>query len=215
MRTVRAFRFVMPAVVLGLFVTLTLLVAHRVAAATALDDALSSAIDVLPASGAVRTITEWSAGPGSSLLLGAVMLGIVVLLAVRRRFRALLWVAGAVIVQYIAEALLTEIVARPLPPEAGETGYSYPSGHTASATVLLTLLVAVLRTDRASWYLVVGAAVLTVMVIAISRLLASEHHATDVLGGALLGLLVATPVIPLVVGAGHLEPILVDRSEEA
>jgi len=207
LRPDRAAHLAIAAVALGLLVTLTVLVVRGAAVVTAFDDGAAAAAGaLLDSSGGARAATAWLAGKGSSLLLGAGVLALVLLLVARRRARETLWVLAAIVAQYVAEAVLTGLVARPLPPGAAEIGYGFPSGHTASATVVLVLLVAVLRTGRAPWWLLVVAGVLLVAAVGASRVLASAHHATDVLGGALLGLLVAAPVAPLVTGAAYRWP---------
>lgn len=195
---------VVPTVVLLLLAGLAVSVAVGTTAVATADDAVAvAAATVLSSSAAVRAGSEWLAGAGSSLLLGAGALLAVGLPAVRRRVHAVLWVVAAVVVQYVAEAVLTWLVARPLPAGASEAGYAFPSGHTASATVVLVLLLAMVRTGRAAWWLAVVASVLLVAAVGVSRVLVSAHHATDVLGGLLLGLLVAVPVATLVAGAAH------------
>ncbi|MGI5429166.1 phosphatase PAP2 family protein [Streptomyces sp. CA-179760] len=75
-----------------------------------------------------------------------------------------------------------------------DPGYSFPSGHVASATLVLMVLLAVLRSGTRVWWscLVLGSAL--VGAVGVSRVLADAHHAADVAGGVLLGLVVGFAV---------------------
>lgn len=133
-------------IVFGLLVTLTVLVARGAAALVAVDDgARELSTDALSSASWLRTATDWLAGPGSSVLLGASMLALLVVLIRRRRFWEMLWVVVAVVAQFAAEMVLTDLVARLPPDPLADTGYSFPSGHTASATVVLMLLLGCAR----------------------------------------------------------------------
>lgn len=138
---------------------------------------------------------------GSALLAVAVVAAFVALL-VRRRFGAALWLLAGLTVQFVAEMLLEPLVGRPLPVPADGTppdaGFSFPSGHVASATLVLVVLVLVAgaRTGTPLWWACLGAGSLLVLAVGISRVLADAHHAADVVGGCLLGLTVGLAVAP-------------------
>jgi undecaprenyl-diphosphatase len=72
---------------------------------------------------------------------------------------------------------------------------SYPSGHTAAATVLYISLAvitayALARADQARRFTgwLVSVAALIILFVAVSRLYRGMHHPTDVVAGFLLGL---------------------------
>lgn len=110
----------------------------------------------------------------------------------RRRFvQAAAWASGI-----LAAAGLTELlkiiysVARPAERLVATSGASFPSGHATAAAAFATLsmlcLIPYLRHRR-----VRGAAdalaIVTVFLVALSRLALGAHWLTDVIGGALVG----------------------------
>ncbi|MBW1600776.1 phosphatase PAP2 family protein [Streptomyces sp. JJ66] len=133
-----------------------------------------------------------------SALLGAGMLTVLGLLLCRRRPGAAMWVLAGLTVQFAAEKALEALVGRPMPPPVDGTlpppGYSFPSGHMASATLILMVLLVVLRTSTPVWWLWVGLGSTLVAAVGVSRVLADAHHAVDVVGGVLLGLVVGFAV---------------------
>ncbi|MFF7609387.1 phosphatase PAP2 family protein [Streptomyces parvulus] len=139
----------------------------------------------------------WADLAGSALLAAGV-LAVLGLLLARRRFGAALWVAAGLSVQFAAETLLEPLVGRPAPVPADgapqDAGYSFPSGHTASATLVLVVLLVVVRGGTRRWWLCLGAGALLVTAVGVSRVLAEAHHAADVAGGCLLGLTVGCAV---------------------
>jgi membrane-associated phospholipid phosphatase len=117
----------------------------------------------------------------SSLVVPAV--GIVLLLAVRRPWSALYFLA-AVALSGLVVQVLKHVFGRARPEEIlviSDYG-SYPSGHVANAATLATVLIVLL--PRA-WTVVVGAA--WVLVMAFSRTYLHAHWLSDTLGGALVG----------------------------
>jgi undecaprenyl-diphosphatase len=86
--------------------------------------------------------------------------------------------------------------ARPdlLPPIVIETGYSYPSGHSASSMVTygIIALLLVRHDGLPRWLRFVGALVCGVIVglVGLSRIYLGVHFPSDVLGGWLLGAMV-------------------------
>ncbi|NXY93115.1 phosphatase PAP2 family protein [Streptomyces sp. BR123] len=133
-----------------------------------------------------------------SALLGAGMLTVLCVLLRHRRPGAATWVLVGLTVQFAAETALGALVGRPMPPPADGTlpapGYSFPSGHMASATLILMVLLVVLRARTPVWWLCLGLGSTLVAAVGVSRVLADAHHASDVVGGVLLGLVVGFAV---------------------
>lgn len=125
--------------------------------------------------------------------LGAVLVIVVVAIIFKRRKLAALVAANAA-VTYIITVLLKELVARPRPAEILSgitvrlefaTGYGFPSGHTAIATVLaLTLMPYTSRKYR--WLLWAWIAA-----VAFSRMYLGVHAPLDIIGGFCIGVIVA------------------------
>lgn len=130
---------------------------------------------------------------GTSGVVGALVVILGAVLAVRGRWPdALALVAGAILV-FVAVHVSKELIDRPRPPHrlVSVNGSAYPSGHAAYATAYLAMAVAVSRAGmvrlRSSIPLIVGAIVVGAA-IGFSRILLRAHWYTDVLGGWGLGL---------------------------
>ncbi|CAM5484701.1 hypothetical protein GCM10010261_49960 [Streptomyces pilosus] len=181
------------------FTVLTVLVASGSDAVGAFDaDARALADRVLGSPhGGGRT----GADTFGSVLLGAAVLAVFAVLLRRRRFGAALWVLAGLTVQFAVETALGPLTERPLPlPDGGgtpEDGYGFPSGHMASATLAVLVLLLVPRTRTAAWWTGLALGALLVAAVGVSRLLADAHHATDLAGGVLLGLTVGCAVARL------------------
>lgn len=108
-----------------------------------------------------------------------------------RRFAVVLG-AGLIVVTILGEGLIKHLVMRPRPfitfdreifiksPE----GYSFPSGHTASSMTVLGIFY--LRMKKYLFPIT-----LLAIGISFSRLYLQVHYLTDVLGGTILGFVVA------------------------
>jgi membrane-associated phospholipid phosphatase len=113
------------------------------------------------------------------------------------------------IAAYGVEALCSEIsknaIRRPRPDETlrqlSVSGFSFPSGHTLAATVIVGLLAyLVFRFTKSHLLkvLVVLLAVTMIALVAMSRVYFAVHYPTDVLGGILLGTLILTIFITVI-----------------
>lgn len=102
---------------------------------------------------------------------------------------------AAIVISGIAGQIIKHLIGRPRPRLLGsgashlgpsfESGYdSFPSGHSISAFAMAVVLSAVYPKWRGLWY---GAAVL----VAFSRVYTDAHFASDTVGGAFLGIIVA------------------------
>lgn len=108
-------------------------------------------------------------------------------------------VVAAVIVGWAAEQAAKRLFHRPRPPHAFEDlstahGFSYPSGHVVAftlAAILVSVAVAISRRRRRVQVLARLACALVVLAIALNRWLLGVHFTTDLIGGVLLGALIA------------------------
>ena len=120
--------------------------------------------------------------------------------AFRRRLRQLsAALIAIVVVCWGGTQALKFTFRRPRPEVALEvittTGYAYPSGHMSSITAACIAVGATLAVSRQSlaarlrWQIGAG---LLVLAVAVDRWILGTHYITDIVGGALLGALVAT-----------------------
>lgn len=173
--------------------------AHHVAAASAVATALAAVLS--PVTGLV-----WLALAGA---IAARHHGV--------RYGILLFLVGGA---NLAGALVVKLlVARPRPdvtalanPPAVDHSYSYPSGHTVVATVVVLTLILALQPRQRRWAVPLGAVV--VLLAATSRVYLGVHYPTDVLAAVVYGLsatpvivgLLATPPVRAVLARVHLLP---------
>jgi membrane-associated phospholipid phosphatase len=106
-----------------------------------------------------------------------------------RRWDAVLLALVAAPGTLAVELVLKQVVHRQR-PDGGEA-LLYPSGHVAVATAAALTVVLVLRSTavaaRTRMWVALGAG-LSVIVVAVARLVQTVHYATDVVGGVALGL---------------------------
>jgi membrane-associated phospholipid phosphatase len=155
---------------------------------------------------AVDTATVWLADLASTttVLVAGLLVAVVASLVLRHWWPALL-MAVALLGELVIFLNATILVGRPRPPvshldPALPATSSFPSGHTAAAVCLYGgLATIVLLTARGWWrWLVLALAVVAVLAVGGARIYRAAHHPSDVLGGALLGivwLLVTTRVV--------------------
>lgn len=120
---------------------------------------------------------------------------IVGLLAWRRRFREAAFLALALVVEITVFLSVTFVVDRPRPrvPRMNATPAtsSFPSGHTAAATVLFAGLVVIATCctqSRALRRLAVLVAVIAAPLVGFARVYRGMHHPTDVIVAMLFGI---------------------------
>jgi undecaprenyl-diphosphatase len=127
----------------------------------------------------------------------------------RRRFDGIAFLLLVALGQNLVANGVKLVVARPrppVPPLAAESGYSFPSGHTAAATataVALALIIGQGRSRRARVALA-GLAGAVATAVAASRVLLGVHWVSDVIGGAAIGL-VWVAAVTLLFGGRRLE----------
>lgn len=138
---------------------------------------------------AVSQAADTVAVIGLALLAAAV-------LALRHRWRDVLLLAAGLGLEASVFITANALVRRPRPPVetvgAAPTTFSFPSGHTAATIVLwgcLALLVAPSIRSRALRALVWLVPVLFAFAVGYSRVYRGMHYLTDVLVGAVLGVL--------------------------
>jgi membrane-associated phospholipid phosphatase len=100
---------------------------------------------------------------------------------------------GALVVGQVLRVGLAALVARNRPPRADwaatAAGYSFPSGHTVSATLAAGLLcLGLLRTARCAWQIAgIAAALCWAILDGVSRVYQGVHWPSDVVAGWLFG----------------------------
>lgn len=124
----------------------------------------------------------------------AIALSAVAFVAIRvltHRWPEAVFVAVALIAEVSIFLLTTLVIDRPRPAvphlDIAPPTSSFPSGHTAAATVLYVAVAIVARRHGAPWPVWLMAAV--PCAVGCSRLYRGMHHPSDVLAGALLGVL--------------------------
>ena len=131
---------------------------------------------------------------GSKSVLIVVVVFAAGLLMCAKRYRTACFVVIATVGGTTISSWIKTWVARPRPPDAAvalaESFRSFPSGHSMlSATVYLTLALiatAVIHHRRIRIF-VVGASLVVVGLVGVSRLVLGVHYLTDVIGGWMIG----------------------------
>ncbi|MGO1850005.1 MULTISPECIES: phosphatase PAP2 family protein [unclassified Microbacterium] len=143
--------------------------------------AMADVRSAVPVVGIARVLNH--AG-GGWIATWAVPLGLILLLLVMRRWRAVPFAVIAMIASTGAVQLIKTLVARARPEDmlVGSDFGSFPSGHTAHAATLAIVLCLVFPRI---WMIVIGGA--WTISMALSRTVLSVHWLTDTIGGALVG----------------------------
>jgi membrane-associated phospholipid phosphatase len=132
---------------------------------------------------------------GSVVVLMPLVIGSVVALALHRRIREAYFLAvalvGTIVIMYTSKL----IVARPRPNDidaliAMPWDQSFPSAHTAQiVSVMLAGLMIIYRLNRIWFKSLWPVALITVVLVALSRIYLQVHYLSDVLVGATVGVL--------------------------
>jgi len=124
----------------------------------------------------------------------------VIMLVVWRSWREPLMMVLALVLEASSFIVVTTIVGRPRPDvprlEGSPVDSSFPSGHTAAAAAYgAIVVVASWRTER-RWVPRFAAVVVATVVVAVgcSRAYRGMHHVSDVLAGAVLGVVAVVAV---------------------
>ncbi|ERS82368.1 bifunctional DedA family/phosphatase PAP2 family protein [Halomonas sp. PBN3] len=158
----------------------------------------------------VQALFAWLAGPaltlfGEGLARIGDLAGVIALclpwgawLLWRGRLDAFAHVAGGLIGIALLNTLGKALFVRPRPeaPDHLADSFSYPSAHTSSAVVLFGLAAAFAARELApTWrHWAYWGAILAATLMALSRLVLGVHWFSDLVGGALLGLVVCALV---------------------
>ncbi|MFW6345676.1 MAG: bifunctional DedA family/phosphatase PAP2 family protein [Halomonas sp.] len=158
----------------------------------------------------LQGLFEWLATPsltmlGEGLARAGDMLGLLALclpwgawLLWRRRLDAFAHIASGLAGTVLLNTLGKELLERPRPgvPAPPADAFSYPGAHTASAVVLFGLAAAFAARELApAWrHWAYWTAILAATLMALSRLVLGVNWFSDLIGGALLGLVVCALV---------------------
>ena len=144
----------------------------------------------------------WSTAADTVAIIGVALL-VVIVLAVKHRWRDVLLVAGGLGLEASVFITANQLVRRerpPVPTVGAEPGtFSFPSGHVAAAIVLsgcLAVLLLPMVRNRVLRVLVWAFPVVVGVSVAFGRVYRGMHFLTDVLVGAALG--VAALLVALV-----------------
>ena len=178
-----------------LFALLLLLVRLQWAPLESIDHRAAAGLNSLVAGHpAVVSVVKAITWLGSSGVLWTVTGTAAVVLAIRRRWRLVIYLlvtgAGELTLNPVLKALvgrLRPVVAHPI---AYGTGDSFPSGHALGSIVCYgALFLVFLPATRGTWRRVFTVVICTLIAaIGVSRLLLGVHYLSDVLGGWALGI---------------------------
>jgi undecaprenyl-diphosphatase len=139
--------------------------------------------------GVLMVVTSLGATPTAAVVLGT----LVAVLLIRRRVRLAAYVAVTAVGGTALSPTLKVLVGRlrPIVPEpvAGAGGYSFPSGHTTSVTIMVgVLLLVLLPAVPAGWRRTVTLiGICVVVLVGLTRVALGVHFLSDVVAGWLLG----------------------------
>jgi len=146
----------------------------------------------------VQQAVEWLAKAGDTLGVIALVLPWALWLLYRHQYAVALHLLGGLGIIALANILFKHLAGRVRPdiPEYLTGSYSYPSAHTSTAVVLYGLAAAFIAESLPSRHraLAYWVAIAICMPMALSRLALGVHWLSDLIGGALLGLVVCAMV---------------------
>ncbi|MCB5180211.1 phosphatase PAP2 family protein [Streptomyces antimicrobicus] len=157
----------------------------------------------------VRVLSDWVWDPWTMRVLAA--LAVAWLLLRGQRELAVRWLAATVAAALVSQGLKA-LVGRPRPlwpdPVASAEYAAYPSGHALTAAAVCVLLLALFPRSRP----VRLAVVVSVVGVGLTRIYLGVHWSSDVVGGWLLGTVVALVALG---GARRPAPVEVPSSPAA
>jgi undecaprenyl-diphosphatase len=131
---------------------------------------------------------------GSTPVLVGVVAAAAIFLAIRRRWRLLLFLLVSVGGAFVLDPVLKDLVGRLRPvlahPIAHGIGHSFPSGHALNSIICYgAILLVFLPATRGAWRTAFKIVIISLVVlIGISRILLGVHFVSDVLGGWAIGI---------------------------
>jgi len=148
--------------------------------------------------GALRGWWIAVAAYGQPMVLRAVLVLIALYFVWKGRWALAIWLVGVTVAENLIAPLTKHLLSRPRPdwlrPITVEHSASYPSGHAAMAgTFTAATILLVLATVSPGWRrrLILAFAVLVGFVISMDRIFLGVHYLSDVVGGVLLGAIIA------------------------
>jgi len=133
---------------------------------------------------------------GSSFSVVAVVLMLLLIPATRKTYGVPAAISS--IVGAGAIVVLKDLIERVRPPQdlwlVTESGYSFPSGHALSCTVLFVIILLIVfrkHKELNARLLILVAAIVIPLLVGTSRIYLGVHYAGDVLGGFIIGVLIA------------------------
>jgi undecaprenyl-diphosphatase len=158
-----------------------------------MDEQIHSLANLLQRSWLVGT-SETLAEIGDAMGISVLMAPWLLWLLCAKRFAALLHIAGALILVAVSNTVFKNLAgrARPDTPDYLTGSMSYPSAHTSTIVVVVGLTAAFAAQVMPQRYrgYAYWMGIIVCMPMALSRLVIGVHWASDLIGGALLGLVV-------------------------
>lgn len=145
---------------------------------------------------------------GDPLVVTSATAVLAILLLLRGRRSAALYVVLVRLVALVPDSGLKHLVARHRPvlaePFAHASGWSFPSGHALGSAALWGSL-AVVAAARLGRAIALAVAVTVPVLIAVTRVLLGVHYPSDVVAGLAIGWLVAAALAPLSRSTGPID----------
>ncbi|MFT4189684.1 MAG: diacylglycerol kinase family protein [Aeromicrobium sp.] len=197
-----------------------ILVALTISAATGHDpfgtldrDLTERAVDLTADTTWLLRVCEALALAFGSWEVAGLLVVVVAWAAWRREWRIALWLAASGVIVLIGNQVFKEIVMRERPDQEGDLhsigGWSFPSGHSAGAGLLLVVAVmlTIVTTGRGPkrralltlWSVIAAA-------VAVSRVLLGVHYPSDIVAGLAFGSLIALGLWLLVATDANRQP---------
>jgi undecaprenyl-diphosphatase len=181
----------------GLFVILAVLLAQRVGVIERVDLSVhGSSRRFAVAHPAWLSVMRAITHLGDTITIVIVDVTVFALCIWRSRLRAALFVAVVGLGTWAVRIVARDVVARPRPADAlwPAGGFAFPSGHTTNTAAMMAIIVVVcwpLLHRRGRVALVIAATVYA-LAVGLSRIVGGVHWPSDVAGGLLLALAVAS-----------------------